>query len=103
MAKFEKINAVLDAAHARLDQLDAAGVDITKLSTKPAGDWLARDTKRFEARQAKAAANNAWAVGALVITPRDETGVIVAIDGHNVVLEIAGGERKFSAKMLRAA
>lgn len=111
MAKFQKINSMIDRMEARLDELEAMGVDITKLST-PESRRRQHEANRREAKQcaaakvkgaadAKAAAAT-FAIGQTLRNPRGDQGVVVSISHTIVELEINGAARKFAPAMLRA-
>jgi hypothetical protein len=109
MAKFQKINSILDRMDDRLDQLEAQGVDITKLAKPGArnlvADGLRKAAAKLEANRAAATAKAQaeWSVGDAIVTRRGEHGVITAIEGWSLVVEIDGQVRKFAAPMVKAA
>lgn len=70
-----------------------------------AGACLREEAAKLAASRAKAtaAAASAWHVGAAILTRRGERGIITAIEGWNLVVEIDGAARKFAASMVKAA
>lgn len=115
MAKFQKINDFCDRAMARMDELGDAEIQRrcntpeAKVRQAAFAKKLAsankREAAKLEARRALATtkAQAAWNIGDAVVTRRGERGVIAAIDGWNLVLNIDGKTRKFSASMVTPA
>ena len=109
MAKFQKLNSVLDRMNDRMDELAAQGVDITKLANSNGrnlvAEGLRKEAARLEANRAAAIAKAEadWNVGDAIITRRGDRGVVTAIDGWNLVVEIDGAQRKFAASMVKRA
>jgi hypothetical protein len=109
MAKFQKLNSVLDRMNDRLDRLEAQGVDTTKLADPKGRNLVAEGLRREAAKLetsraiATAKAQAEWNVGDMIVTPRGERGTVTAIEGRHLVLEIAGASRKFSASKVKRA
>ena len=116
MARFQKLNNAIDRIMARMDELEAQGIDITKLQPSP--EALARNAANAKARAVKAAkasvahkaseaaAGAALSVGQLVwcrgASPLAPVA-ITAIAGSVVTVMIDDRARQFTAGSLKAA
>lgn len=115
MAKFQKINELCDRAMARMDELGDEEIQ-RRRNTPEAKALQAEMSRKFvvaskraaskleaDRKAAVAAAQSAWNAGDRVVTRRGDTGVVVAIDGANLVIDFDGTVRKFAAAMVRVA
>lgn len=113
MAKFQKLNSMIARLEARLDELEAQGIDITKLGdpvkqAETRARWAASAKKRAAKQEkakvaAVATAAATWTIGDAIVTRRGERGVVTAIEGSVLAIDVAGVSRKFAAAMVRAA